>query len=189
MGAGHHPRPAENKAVSVVLRKCASFRSHLCQSPVPPSSAATRPNTRATSPSTPGTLSRRLARSLRQEASVRGSRPLRRAVRQRPPTPRRAPAPFHQRGASSLRQVGRAALRREAHHRWRSPGVRGVRLECLRIGGIWHTSWESFKRFYDRLTNSGDDASASAPPARPGQSAGDEGHQDRVERELRERGA
>ena len=26
-------------------------------------------------------------------------------------------------------------------HRWRSPGVRGVRLECLRIGGIWHTSW------------------------------------------------
>lgn len=30
-------------------------------------------------------------------------------------------------------------------HRWRSPGVRGVRLECVRIGGIWHTSLEAFR--------------------------------------------
>jgi len=70
-------------------------------------------------------------------------------------------------------------------HRWRSPGVRGVRLECLRIGGIWHTSWQAFQRFCERLTAMAD--SSAAPPA-PGQTAGDGERQERVERELRERG-
>ncbi len=37
-------------------------------------------------------------------------------------------------------------------HRWRSRGVRGVRLEATRIGGSWHTSSEAFKRFCVRLT-------------------------------------
>ena len=71
-------------------------------------------------------------------------------------------------------------------HRWRSPGVRGVRLECLRIGGIWHTSWQAFQRFCARLTAMAD--GSDAPPAPSGRTAGDEGHQDHVERELRERG-
>ncbi len=31
-------------------------------------------------------------------------------------------------------------------HRWRKPGLRGVRLECIRIGGVWHTSMEAFQR-------------------------------------------
>lgn len=71
-------------------------------------------------------------------------------------------------------------------HRWRSPGVRGVRLECVRIGGVWHTSWEAFQRFCDRLTGLAD----GAPPAPPREPiAGDEEYQDRVERELRERGS
>lgn len=37
-------------------------------------------------------------------------------------------------------------------HRWRHPGVDGVRLEAVRIGGAWHTSWEKFQRFCDELT-------------------------------------
>jgi hypothetical protein len=37
-------------------------------------------------------------------------------------------------------------------HRWRDPGLRGIRLEAVRIGGAWHTSWEAFSRFCDRLT-------------------------------------
>ncbi len=73
-------------------------------------------------------------------------------------------------------------------HRWRSPGVRGVRLECLRIGGIWHTSWQAFQRFCERLTALEDGTSASASPVAT-ERVGDEGHQDRVERDLRERGA
>jgi hypothetical protein len=73
-------------------------------------------------------------------------------------------------------------------HRWRSPGVRGVRLECLRIGGIWHTSWQAFQRFCERLTALEDGPSASAPPLTTEQ-VGDEVYQERVERELRERGA
>lgn len=37
-------------------------------------------------------------------------------------------------------------------HRWRKPGVNGVRLEAIRIGGAWHTSWEAFQRFCERLS-------------------------------------
>lgn len=37
-------------------------------------------------------------------------------------------------------------------HRWRNPGVRGVQLECLRIGGVWYTSLEAFQRFCERLS-------------------------------------
>ena len=37
-------------------------------------------------------------------------------------------------------------------HRWRNPGVRGVQLEAIRIGGAWHTTWEAFSRFCSALT-------------------------------------
>jgi hypothetical protein len=37
-------------------------------------------------------------------------------------------------------------------HRWRKPGLRGVQLECVRVGGIWCTSTEAFQRWIDRLT-------------------------------------
>lgn len=36
--------------------------------------------------------------------------------------------------------------------RWRFPGIRGVRLECVRIGGAWHTSWQAFERFCAQLS-------------------------------------
>jgi hypothetical protein len=45
-------------------------------------------------------------------------------------------------------------------HRWRTRGLSGgIRLEAVRIGGVWHTSREAFVRFCERLT------AASAPPA------------------------
>lgn len=37
-------------------------------------------------------------------------------------------------------------------HRWRNPGLRGVKLECIKVGGSWHTSMEAFQRFCDRLS-------------------------------------
>jgi Protein of unknown function (DUF1580) len=36
-------------------------------------------------------------------------------------------------------------------HRWRHPGVRGVRLEAIRCGGTWCTTAEALQRFFDRL--------------------------------------
>ena len=37
-------------------------------------------------------------------------------------------------------------------HRWRSRGLKGIRLEGVRVGGAWHTSREAFRRFTERLT-------------------------------------
>ena len=60
-------------------------------------------------------------------------------------------------------------------HRWMSTGIRGVRLESLRIGGALHTSIEALQRFSDRLTPSDEGV---RPSAHNGPRA------DRVESEL-----
>lgn len=60
----------------------------------------------------------------------------------------------------SFRELARALPRRRRDrplhistvHRWRSRGLNGVRLEAVRVGGQWNTSWEAFRRFCDRLT-------------------------------------
>ena len=40
-------------------------------------------------------------------------------------------------------------------YRWISRGIRGVRLESIRVGGALYTSREAIQRFADRLTGSG----------------------------------
>lgn len=37
-------------------------------------------------------------------------------------------------------------------HRWRSPGLKGFRLDAIRVGGAWCTTWEAFSRFCGQLT-------------------------------------
>src|SRR4051794_32372087 len=48
-------------------------------------------------------------------------------------------------------------------HRWIKTGVRGVKLEAVRIGGCLFTSNEAIQRFADRLTNGAGDAAPSHP--------------------------
>src|SRR5262245_57251435 len=51
-------------------------------------------------------------------------------------------------------------------YRWRHPGLRGVQLEAVRIGGAWTTSLEAFSRFCSRLTAEANGSAApDAPPA------------------------
>jgi hypothetical protein len=73
-------------------------------------------------------------------------------------------------------------------HRWRSPGINGIALECLKVGGVWHTSEEALQRFFERLTAAqapeGEGASASAPPEKPANSGSALSRNDRVESEL-----
>ncbi len=38
-------------------------------------------------------------------------------------------------------------------YRWASRGVRGIKLETIRVGGTLCTSVEAIQRFCDRLTN------------------------------------
>lgn len=47
-------------------------------------------------------------------------------------------------------------------HRWRRPGVRGVRLEAIRIGHQYFTSWSAVTRFVERISQSEPD-SAEGP--------------------------
>lgn len=47
-------------------------------------------------------------------------------------------------------------------YRWAVRGIRGVRLEIIRIGGMTYTSVEALQRFADRLTVGGD--RSLAPP-------------------------
>jgi len=60
------------------------------------------------------------------------------------------------RTAATLRPSGRNG--RPTHvstvFRWIQRGVRGVRLEAVRIGGSMYTSREALQRFVDRLTAS-----------------------------------
>lgn len=37
-------------------------------------------------------------------------------------------------------------------HRWRQRGVGGIRLEAVRLGGMWVTSLEAYARFCEALT-------------------------------------
>jgi hypothetical protein len=61
--------------------------------------------------------------------------------------------------------------------RWINPGVRGVRLEAVRLGGRWLTSAAALQRFADRLT-------ARETGFVPGQAATTEHAAEHAEQEL-----
>ena len=64
-------------------------------------------------------------------------------------------------------------------HRWRHPGVRGVRLETVRIGGVHHTSLSCLRRFFATLS----EGQARLPGPRPL----DDGREARIALELKNR--
>jgi hypothetical protein len=47
-------------------------------------------------------------------------------------------------------------------HRWRRPGVRGVRLRCIRVPSGWATTREWVAEFFEGLTR----VAGEAPPQR-----------------------
>jgi hypothetical protein len=49
-----------------------------------------------------------------------------------------------------LRRKG-ARLHLATVHRWRKPGLAGIQLEAVRVGGCWSTTVEALARFFDRL--------------------------------------
>ena len=59
---------------------------------------------------------------------------------------------FHELARSLPRRRGNRPVHVSTVHRWRTRGLSGVRLEAVRVGGCWCTSWEAFRRFCDRLT-------------------------------------
>lgn len=58
--------------------------------------------------------------------------------------------------AELAKSLPRRRLGRPVHpstvHRWRRPGVHKIRLEAVRIGGTWHTTWSAFDDFCRKLT-------------------------------------
>ena len=47
---------------------------------------------------------------------------------------------------------GDRPLHKSTPMRWHARGLRGIKLEAVRIGGTWYTSLEAFGRFSERLT-------------------------------------
>jgi hypothetical protein len=56
-------------------------------------------------------------------------------------------------------------------HRWATRGIRGIRLEAVRIGGCLYTSREAMQRFAERLTTNGTPQSDGSMPPACGKSA------------------
>jgi hypothetical protein len=61
-----------------------------------------------------------------------------------------APLAKAARGYSSPR--GEGSYHPSALHRWRTRGIRGIKLECIKVGGVWHTSVEALQRFFEQVT-------------------------------------
>jgi hypothetical protein len=64
--------------------------------------------------------------------------------------------------------------------RWALKGIRGIKLEVIKIGGTLCTSEAALRRFFDRLANGN---TAAEPPVRPAALS-----QEEVERQLDELG-
>jgi hypothetical protein len=75
------------------------------------------------------------------------------------------PSDLFTEGLVPLRDAAHLLGGRRVHasslHRWRNRGVRGIKLEAVRVGGTWCTSPAAMRRFVSRL--SGPDP---MPPAR-----------------------
>jgi len=69
-----------------------------------------------------------------------------------------------------------------ACYRWLSRGVRGVKLEAIRIGGTTYTSVEALQRFAERLSSS-----TPRPLAEPAPNQSRQKAIDRATRELEEK--
>ncbi len=62
-------------------------------------------------------------------------------------------------GRSKNRRIHASSI-----HRYRSPGIRGVKLYAFRIGGRWFTTMDAFKKFCSAVTaTTGDGTSGQLP--------------------------
>ena len=66
---------------------------------------------------------------------------------------REKPVTFAQLAESLPRHRRNRPVHTSTIHRWRRPGLRGVRLEAIRVGGAWHTTREAFAKFCKALTS------------------------------------
>ena len=69
-------------------------------------------------------------------------------------------------------------------HRWSTHGIRGVRLETIKVGGARKTSREAIQRFVEALSAS--DSNAQRSPRRRDAPAQEDAHQAEVNRRLDE---
>lgn len=69
--------------------------------------------------------------------------------------------------AQAAKQLPRRRLGRPVSpstlHRWRYPGLHGVRLSCVRVGSVWYMTQDAIQEFCERL--SVDAPAASTPPS------------------------
>lgn len=71
-------------------------------------------------------------------------------------------------------------------HRWRLYGIGGIKLECLKVGGSWHTSQGALQRFFEQLTAAEQTPAAAEthPPNRRTSPTKQPGHEDRHNKQV-----
>ena len=66
----------------------------------------------------------------------------------------------------TLIRLGALAAERGVHaataHRWRGRGIRGVKLDAVRVGGAWYTTHAAFADFCQRLTQDANSQSSTS---------------------------
>jgi hypothetical protein len=57
-------------------------------------------------------------------------------------------------------------------HRWRSKGLRGIRLQALRVGGVWMTTDAALATFFAQLSGSSLETHGRDEPSGPAAASG-----------------
>ena len=70
---------------------------------------------------------------------------------------------FHDLAGGLPRRRGGRPVHTGTVFRWRSRGLKGIKLEAIRIGGTWYTSVQAFARFTARLTAQAEAADITVP--------------------------
>ena len=64
-----------------------------------------------------------------------------------------------------LPRTGNRPVHLSTAHRWRTVGLAGgIKLDAIRVGGVWCTTWAAFQRFCDRLSEA---KSSPSPHSNP----------------------
>lgn len=95
------------------------------------------------------------------------------------------PIPFAKAAKKYISARGGGSIHPATLHRWRTRGIAGVRLEAIRIGGVWSTTEAAMQRFFAAVTSAQLEVEATNLTAVPQPGAAVKGRSAESERQRR----